>query len=175
MERRLRVFAVLTALVVMGWLSGCAKESSMDNEPNITEAQAATRVEELIRAVLVGVEPTPGMDLTPTSLSDHPCLPNEGDTPTGKIYIIRKYYLTGIPEKRIVEAARQVQANWKKAGHRITNEYAFDIGKPQLSGRTDDDFRLALDTVERDSALQILLLVRSPCFRPDKPSPSSSF
>ncbi|GAB2445489.1 hypothetical protein GCM10027187_08520 [Streptosporangium sandarakinum] len=174
MERRLRVFAVLTALAMIGWLSGCAKESPMDDGPDITEAQATARAEDLIHTVLVGVTPAPGMDLISTSPGSQTCLPDEGNTPTGKVYVIRKYYLTGIPKDRIVEAARQIQANWKKAGHRITNEYAFDMGEPQLSGRTGDDFRLALDTVERDSTPQILLSVGSPCFRPDKPSPSSS-
>ncbi|WP_440099938.1 hypothetical protein [Streptosporangium sp. H16] len=174
MARRLRVFAALTALAMIGWLSGCTKDSTMNDGPNISEAQALARVEELTRLVLAGVKPTPGLDLIPTSLADHPCIPNEGNIPTGKIYIIRKYYLTGIPNERLVEAARKIQVNWEGLGHKITNEHAFDTGEPRLSGRSSDDFRLALNTVERESTLQFLLSVSSPCFRPDKPSPSSS-
>ncbi|MEV4753170.1 hypothetical protein ACFQVD_01195 [Streptosporangium amethystogenes subsp. fukuiense] len=159
---------------MIGWLSGCAKESTMNDGPNISEAQALARVEELIRAALTGVTPTPGLDLDPTSLADHPCIPNEGNILTGDIYVIRVYYLTGIPKERLVQEVRKIQTNWEKAGHKITNTYAFDQGKPQLSGRTGDDFRLALDTVDRNSTLQILFSVGSPCFRPDKPSPSAS-
>ncbi|MEU0485837.1 hypothetical protein ABZ260_42545 [Streptosporangium sp. NPDC006013] len=145
----------------------------MNDGPNMSEAQALTRVEELIRSALTGVMPAPGLDLYPTSLADHPCIPNEGNILTGDIYVIRIYYLTGIPKERLVEAARHIRANWEGAGHKITNEYAFDKGKPRLSGRTGDDFRLALDTAKRNSTLQILFSVSSPCFRPDKPSPSS--
>ncbi|MEV4382607.1 hypothetical protein [Streptosporangium sp. NPDC049644] len=146
----------------------------MNDGPNISEAQALARVEDLIRSVLTGVTPTPGMDLDPTSLADHPCIPNEGNVLTGEIYVIRVYYLTGISKEHLVQEVRRIQSNWEKAGHKITNEYAFDLGKPQLSGRTGDDFRLAVDTVERDSTLQILLSVGSPCFPPDKPSPTAS-
>ncbi|MFJ2029742.1 hypothetical protein [Streptosporangium sp. NPDC087985] len=142
----------------------------MNDGPDISEAQALARVEELIRSVLTGVTPTPGMDLIPTSLADHPCIPDEGNILTGDIYIVRTYYLTGIPKERLVEAARHIQANWEKAGHKITSTHAFDQGEPQLSGWTDDDFRLAVETVERDSTLQFLFSVVSPCFPPDKPS-----
>lgn len=174
MARRLRVLAALTALAMIGWISACTKESTMNDGPNISKAQALAQVEELIRSLLTGVTPTPGMDLVPTSLADHPCIPNEGNVPTGKIYIIRKYYLTGIPKERLIGAARQIQANWEKLGHKITSEHAFDMGEPQLSGRSSNDFHLALNTVERESTLQFLFSVGSPCFRPDKPSPSTS-
>ncbi|MGW0587569.1 hypothetical protein [Streptosporangium sp. NPDC002607] len=158
---------------MIGWLGGCTKESKMNDGPNMSDAQALARVEELIRSVLTGATPTPGMDLYPTSLADHPCIPNEGNILTGDIYVIRIYYLTGIPKEHLVREVRKIQASWEKAGHKITNTYAFNQGEPQLSGRTGDDFRLAIDTVKRESTLQILLSVSSPCFRPGKPSPSS--
>ncbi|GAA4207234.1 hypothetical protein GCM10022252_70600 [Streptosporangium oxazolinicum] len=144
----------------------------MNDKPNISKAQATTRVEELVRTAVAEVKPVPNMKLSPTSLADRPCIPDEGNVLTGEIYVIRSYYLTGIPKEHLVEVARKIQTNWKNSGHKITNEYAFDRGKPQLSGRTSDDFRLALDTVDGESGLEISLLVGSPCFRPDKPSPS---
>ncbi|MGW2200311.1 hypothetical protein ACWCSH_49430, partial [Streptosporangium sp. NPDC001682] len=111
---------------MIGWLSGCVKESTVNDGPNISEAQALARVEELIRTALTGVTPTPGLDLDPTSLADHPCIPNEGNILTGDIYVIRVYYLTGIPKERLVQEVRKIQTNWEKAGHKITNTYAFD-------------------------------------------------
>ncbi|MER6826591.1 hypothetical protein ABT352_11440 [Streptosporangium sp. NPDC000563] len=120
------------------------------------------------------------MDLVPTNLDSETCLPDEGNIPTGKFYIIRKYYLAGIPEKSIVEAVRHIKTDREKSGNAITREYAFDIGKPRPSGWTGDDFRLALDTVERDSthrscsrwALRASAPMPSPS-RPHSDSPSS--
>ncbi|MEV7010530.1 hypothetical protein [Streptosporangium sp. NPDC051022] len=163
----------LVALVALGGLGGCAKDDAMTSgDSQLTEAQATVRVEELIHQVVSGITPKPRLELLPTSLAEHRCLPNEGSVPTGKIYVVRSYYLKGLPEKDLSSAALIIQGNWESAGHKIAMTHRFDAGKPRLSGDTDDGFGLSLDTT---TTMELLLAVVSPCFRPStSPSPSAT-
>ncbi|MBB4916939.1 hypothetical protein [Streptosporangium saharense] len=158
-------------LVVLGGLGGCARSDSMtDGGSKLTEAQATARVEELIRQVVSGITPKPRMELIPTSLAEHPCIPNEGSALTGEIYVVRSYHLKDLPKDGLSAVAEKIRGNWESAGHKITMTYRFDEGEPRLSGETSDGFGLALDsTVEKELAL----LVQSPCFRPST-SPSAT-
>ncbi|WP_344973893.1 hypothetical protein [Streptosporangium fragile] len=143
----------------------------MSDGSSLTEAQATARVEELVRQVVAGITPEPRLDLLPTSLAEHPCIPNEGSAPTGKIYVVRSYYLKGLPKDRLSEAGQKIRDNWERAGHKITMTHMFESGQPQLSGETSDGFGLSLDTA---TTMELLLSVVSPCMRPTTPSPSAA-
>ncbi|MBB2911276.1 hypothetical protein FHS43_002541 [Streptosporangium becharense] len=138
----------------------------------MTEAEAVARVEELVRQVVAGITPEPQLDLLPTSLAEHPCIANEGSVSTGKIYVIRSYYLKSLPKDRLSEAGQKIRDNWEQAGHKITMAHMFESGEPRLSGETSDGFGLALDTTI--TTKELLLRVDSPCMRPTTSSPSAA-
>ncbi|GHH70069.1 hypothetical protein GCM10017673_21360 [Streptosporangium violaceochromogenes] len=172
MTRRLRVAMVFAVLLTAGCFIAPTEEAMTTEGPSLSEPQATERVEELVRTAVAGITPPPKLKLVPTSLADHPCIPNYGNKPTGKIYVIRSYYLTDLPKDRLLDAAKKIQANWEEARHKITDSRVVGNEKPQMSGETSDDFYMALDTVDLKTERGLLLAVGSPCFRPASPSPS---
>lgn len=173
MTRFFRTSMMVAAAMAVGGLGGCAeKGATMNDRPAMTEAQATARVEELVRQGVDGIDPKPRLSLFPTSLAEHPCIPNEGNVSTGEIYINRSFYLKGLPKDRLAEAGLKIKENWEKAGHRFTTSHGFDKGEPRLWGVTGDEFDLSLSTA---ATMEITLTVNSPCFRPvSSPSPSTA-
>ncbi|MBB4920877.1 hypothetical protein [Streptosporangium saharense] len=146
MTRRLRIATVSAVLVLLttGCLSSPTEEAMTAEGPSLSETQATERVERLIRTAIAGITPPPKLELVPTSLADHPCIPNYGNKPTGKIYIIRSYYLSELPENLLPDAARKIQTNWEEAKNKITASRTGSAERPRLSGETSDDFYMSL-------------------------------
>ncbi|MEV4092098.1 hypothetical protein [Streptosporangium saharense] len=176
MARRLRIATASAVLVLVatGCLSSPTEEAMTTEGPSLSETQATERVAGLIRTAVDGITPPPKLELVPTSLADHPCIPNYGNKPTGKIYVIRSYYLSDLPEDRLLDAARKIQTNWEGGKNKITTSRTANTERPRLSGETSDDFYMSLSTVNLSSGPALLLSVGSPCFRPVPPSSSPS-
>lgn len=172
MTRRLRVAMVFTVLLTAGCLSGPTEEAMTTEGPSLSEPQATERVEELVRTAVAGITPPPKLELSPINSDAEPCIPNYGNKPTGKIYVIRSHYLTDLPKDRLLGAAQKIQTNWEGAKHKITLSRVVDNGDPQMSGTTNDDFYMSLDTVDLKTGPALLLSIGSPCFRPVSPSSS---
>lgn len=158
---------ILLALVML--TAACTETRAM-NQPTITEQQAVDRIEELIQKSVGVIEPDPQVELFRPSLNRRICVGATDGGSEARIIVTRSYYLRGIPKDRVVEVAEQVKTHWEKQGHLITGAEGFDIGRPDVSGRSrPDDFLLSLTWTEGDV---LGLAATSTCIWPNgTPSP----
>ncbi|MFI6536081.1 hypothetical protein ACIBHY_26780 [Nonomuraea sp. NPDC050547] len=148
----LRILAFLPALL----LAGCTMSS-----PTISQDQATTRVEQLIRDTAAALTPTPRLELIPHDADE--CV--HENEPPGKISVSRAYWLRGIPKSANMDIARQVRAYWEAQGHRIVSTGGLDVGHPSIGGESrPDGFILALTWVAGDN---LYLASTSTCVWPN--------
>lgn len=140
------------------------------NESTMTQAQALSRVEQLIKETANVITPKPRLDLDRPSLNVNGCLdPTDGGS-EDRVVISRSYYLRDVPRDQVEEVAKQVKQYWEEQGHYIVG---VSINGLDISGRSKpDDFLLSLAPTGNNDVLN--LGVTSPCVWPNgTPEPSS--
>lgn len=144
------------ALVALATLSAC----SDDMTKTMTQPQALTRVDQLIRESAESLIPRPRLELVPYSVPPNPCVFDDAGQPQ-RFSINRKYWLRDIPVTENITIANQVVEEWKRRGHVIVSRGGWAANKPGAHARTEPDgFLLALAWTEGDN---LYLAATSPC------------
>ncbi|MGW4468246.1 hypothetical protein ACWENQ_01095 [Nonomuraea sp. NPDC004354] len=140
------------------------------NQPTITQAQAISRVDQLVHETAAALVPKPRLELMPFTVPPSRCL-HDGDS-QDKVVINRAYWLRDVPKTKNMEIARQVRAYWEAQGHRIVSTGGWEVGQPSIGGESrPDGFILALVWAAGDD---LYLASTSTCVWPDgTPSPSA--
>jgi hypothetical protein len=153
---------VLPVLILL--LSGC----TIVNEPTLTQAQALTRVEQLIHDTAGALTPKPRPESIPSFTAPSSCL--DEDKSQDQIVVSRAYWLREVPKSENMAISRQVRAYWQSQGHRITA--SGNATNPDLSGESyPDGFTLTLTWAEGDN---LYLGAASTCIWPDGTPPSAT-
>lgn len=154
----------LLILVAAFSLTAC-RETPGVNSPAITESQAIDRIEQLIHDAVARLKPKPELELYRPSLNPARCVGPTDQGSEERIVINRRYYLRGIPKEEAVAIAEQIKSQWEQQGHLVTSTHGFDIGRPDISGRSrPDDFLLSLSWTEGD---RLGIGATSPCIWPN--------
>ena len=141
-------------------------------KPTMSKDEALARIHELIDDTVSVIDPTPRLELDPTTLTVYRCLGFVGDNSDGRIYVTRAYYLRGIPQdkNKLVDIARQVRRHWEQRGHVIEGTSRDGL---VISARSrPDDFILSLSWTAGDV---LMIGATSHCIWPNgTPEPSRS-
>ncbi|WP_433539799.1 hypothetical protein ACQP10_24900 [Streptosporangium sandarakinum] len=165
-----RFIAIL--IIAASIIAGCSEGEVLD-KPTITEVEALARVEHLIKGAAAAIKPEPKLDLYRPSLNSNGCPDSAGGDSGNRMMVSRSYYLRGIPQERLAEAAMQVKHYWERQGHYIEGASANGLN---ISGRSrPDGFLLSLDATDSDNGVVLGIGATSPCvWRNGTPEPSST-
>ncbi|MFC6080449.1 hypothetical protein [Sphaerisporangium aureirubrum] len=161
-----RLISMITIIAVLA--IGCGLVGGDVDKPTMTQAQALTRVEQLINGTVAALTPKPRLELDRPSLNLKKCLnPTDGGSEE-RVIVDRGYYLRDIPGEKIGEVARQIKEYWQRQRYSI--EGISKNGLNLTAHSKPDDFLLALGRTGDDV---LLLGVSSPCVWPNG-TPKSS-
>jgi len=131
----------------------------------ITQAQALTRVEQLLTSTASVLDPRPRLELNTIFPTASSCLDPGPAESSKQVVVSRAYWLRDIAAKQNIVIAHQVRDHWIQQGHVITGAGGVEAGHPNISGETrPDGFILALGWAEGD---RLYLAATSPCVWPD--------
>ncbi|NUT42700.1 MAG: hypothetical protein HOV86_22210 [Thermoactinospora sp.] len=123
----------------------------------MTQEEAVTRVEQLVRSTAAVLRPRPRLELLPYSVTPNPCDYDDGEP--SRFTVNRAYWLRDLPRESSADISRQIRAHWESSGHTITAQGSAD--KPSLFGVSHpDNYTLALVWAEGDA---LYLAATSPC------------
>ena len=138
----------------------------------MTEKEAISRMEKIIRAAVEVLEPEPRLELVDKLSQRSSCDPDDGGSPEQTV-LNRSYLLRGVPRNSNGEIARKIKELWDRQGYKIDSAVRLDGNEPQVLGLDPSgDFSLGLVT-SGDGVLEIG--VTSPCIWPKRtPGPSGT-
>lgn len=135
----------------------------------MTQAQAATRAEQILHETLAALHPRPRLDFDPS-------LGNGADVCVAGIpnadqmvSVNRSAWLRDIPVSQNGSIGRQILAYWRKQGYSISQAYGFDSNQPSINGETKDAFTFDLGTANNG---WMSFGTTSPCVYPDGHPPA---
>ncbi|GII27054.1 hypothetical protein [Planotetraspora mira] len=131
----------------------------------ITQAQALTRVEQLLTSTASVLDPGPRLELNTIFPTTSSCLDPGPAESSKQVVVSRAYWLRDVPASANMAIARQVMDHWKQQRHIITGTGGLETGHPHIAGESrPDGFILALGWAEGD---RLYLAATSPCVWPD--------
>ncbi|HUL24701.1 MAG TPA: hypothetical protein VLW44_02885 [Streptosporangiaceae bacterium] len=162
--------AVVAAVVPLG-ASGCTGGSTLPQH-TITEHQAITQAEQILRDTASAITPRPTLELSRLLTDTGPCLVDPTNTADTRVQVSRAYYLRGFPRQGNASVAQQVLAYWQHKGYAISDTQRMNGDTPAIHGATSSgDFTISLDT-GGDGTLTIG--ATSPCLWPNGTPPAGS-
>lgn len=166
-----RLLPIITVAVLIAGCTGSPDNTGGElDEPTMTQAQALSRVEQLIRDTAGAIEPKPTLELDQKSRNEHSCLdPTDGGS-EDRVIVYRGYNLRDVPEDQVAKVAEQVRQQWVRQGHLI--ETASQDGLNIFGRSRPDDFLLSL---QRNGDGSLNLGASSPCVWPNgTPEPAAN-
>ncbi|WP_207945307.1 hypothetical protein, partial [Actinomadura rubrisoli] len=129
----------------------------------MTEKEAISRMEKIIREAVGVLEPEPRLESIENLSQRSSCDPDDGGSPEQTV-LNRSYLLRGVPQSSNGEIARKIKGFWDRQGYKIDSAVRLDGNKPQVLGLdSSGDFSLGLIT-SGDGVLEIG--ATSPCVLP---------
>jgi hypothetical protein len=163
---------LVTLIAVAGCGIGRSPIRRPVDEKTMTTLQVTSRIEQIIRDTVAGLNPKPQLKVIDYLSHPTTCIdPSDGGSPDRAV-LTRHYRLSGIPNDRNGDIGRQVKTQWERKGYKINSADRLETNEPQITGHTQpDEFSISL-TTNADGALAIGST--SPCFWPNgTPEPSS--
>ena len=158
--------AALTGGIVM--LAGCSGGNVATK--TMTQAQAATRAEQVLAGTAAAVKPRPRLDFDPRlGNGADQCLASIPNA-TEMVNVSRTAWLRQIPTSENGSVGQQILAFWKKQGYKITDYSGFSAGKPSIDAETKDYFTISLGTASNGL---MSIGATSPCIYKNGTPPAS--
>lgn len=153
--------AILTVCAVTACGGGGGAPLS---QPTITEQQAVTQAEQILRETASTITPRPTLELARLLTGTGPCLVDPSNTADKRVQVMRGYYLRGFPRHDNTNVAQQVLRYWKHKGYAISGTLGMNGDTPEIHGATrSGDFLISLETAGDGS---LAIGATSPCLWP---------
>jgi hypothetical protein len=124
------------------------------------ETRAHTRAEEHIRAAVAALGAS--ATLRPQTVTTAPCDDPSDGGPPGQLFVVRKYWLTGV-DPALSGAFQRLAEHWASQGYRVYEDRRAAPYPYLWVEHPADGYRVGLD---RNVAGDLLLGASSPCFPP---------